>query len=209
MIKTPPHPTALAHRKRWADGFDMFAHEPWSWRLKAETLKESATIIRSEWVKVMEKPTQGPSCKAPDFRLVDLGSVWMMLAGLSLENLLKGLYISKKQTIAKNGRLIGPKKWKRHELLDLIDLVNSKRMPTEKIEITKEESNLLERATLFVQHFGKYPIATNYDATLPRPIYGQKDGFAPMSHVFLSDLNLMDRIYKKIEDLYSMDEPVS
>lgn len=143
-------------------------HELWKW--KAEDLAKAAVAL---WNSELhhEMPTHGRSS--------------MVLMGLSLENLLKGILFKSGKCSIEEGKL--PRSVKTHNLNELC------REAGVKIEDTYEEKTFLQRLSEQVDWAGKYPIPTQ--ATILRNSkYGSRKAFVGN----LNDMKFFEDIYNKI-----------
>jgi len=121
-----------ALRKLLDERFEQLASTSGDWFDLADDLHEAARIL---WqTRPFADPTPGPVV-APFRHLIAL-----MLAGLALENLLKGRYVV----------VHGNRPYKTHDLVDLAAKAG--------VALDPSETRLVRRLTQFVTWSGRYPV---------------------------------------------------
>jgi len=130
---------AQFHKQSWKD-----YTKPYFWFIKAEALYEAANAFHDKyWPKER-------SARDTDAAYSDLyrGPVYMLLAGLALETLIKGIIVGR------NPAVVGPQRLSRklthHNLIKLYQeagLIES-----------KYQNELLLRLQNYVENFGRYPV---------------------------------------------------
>lgn len=130
---------------------------PWHWGVLAQTFREaSEKIVRYSFIGNRRNLED----RAADFTLSKLycNQVYMLLIGISLENLLKGLIVEKDPGCV----VVNPKTGdiqiesiKNHELDDLATKVER----YYQLSLNSFEHELLERLASFVIGDGRYPVA--------------------------------------------------
>lgn len=134
------------YRGRW----ELWAKDPQVWYQNAESLKTATVALR----KVLwPKDRKRFRTKAAVADLL-YGPVYMLLAGLSIETLLKGIII------AKNPEFVGQQKLSKelthHKLIELYKKTG--------LVKSKYANNLLSRLQNYVENFGRYPVTrTKHD----------------------------------------------
>src|SRR5712692_1429444 len=90
---------------------------------------------------------------------IGLCPIYMLLAGLSLENHLKGICIAKNPALIEKGAL---KQWpgSGHDLRQLASLAG--------VTVSGPEDALLERLGICVDWYGRYPIPMTYHRPIPQ-----------------------------------------
>lgn len=141
-------------QERAKEMFEIVGRDPGSWLLSAKTLKVSADLILAEVTKTIE--TYHPLGRAPGEKQFQILS-YMLLAGLALENLVKGILIARNPELITEhlDTTLG-----RHNLVGLAQRVGGK--------LSKEETRLLTQLSQYVLWGGRYPIAKNYQASSER-----------------------------------------
>lgn len=162
------------------------AYFPDAWRLTAIGLQRSADIIWENWYLLFSK-IGGQPAKLPQNAIVDLAYTigsFLLLSGLALENLLKGILIARnkakfKEVIRWNIHKGG------HDLMDLCGMAD--------IELTDREKKIIDALTEAVLWAGRYPV--------PKKHLKQKDLAIPlgcdMSGMTVDNIHSIFENYKK------------
>jgi len=119
--------------------FDAATESPGSWLFQAMQLKVAAE--RTDW---LFKPV------IEDEKTSSLMTTYRFLIGLSFENLIKGILHTQGNKVTENGKFT--KLFSKHDLVYLV-----KKLDPSKINITKEEKNILNELTPYVIWAGRYP----------------------------------------------------
>lgn len=114
------------------------------WYQSAESLKSCADGLQKYlWPK--DRRRFGTKAAAADFIY---GPVYMLLAGLAIETLIKGIIISQKPELVEHQKL--SKELTRHDLIDLYQMAG--------LRVNTRRNNLLLRLQNYVENFGRYPV---------------------------------------------------
>jgi hypothetical protein len=188
MARRPPDPRV--NKTFWSEQYDKTGQLPITWLINSLSLKRAANIIFNQCLEDFEaKISSDPTDSKNEWPLT---SIYMLLSGFALENLLKGIYIGRNPTFVMEGKL---KKWSSksgHELLDLAEKT--------KFELSEDETNLLERLTEFVVWAGKYPIPKQFENNMPRQCQG--GGYEPPTFLFLKkDPELFDSLFERLSNI--------
>lgn len=133
--------------------FQQRARHPFFWDNAAVDLRHTARILHKEIVadhKKLEAMPSGGTMPASLVPAAHLWNVYAMLAGLALENLVRGLIIKTDPT------LVGPDKFDAkltggaHKLDHLFKMA--------KVSVSKEEAAFLETCSDCVLWAGRYPV---------------------------------------------------
>jgi hypothetical protein len=127
--------------------YELTGQEPHAWLMEATQLKRAADLVRQELMKVFAAFPQGFTAHSrPPFEDISLFKSYMLLSGLALENLAKGILIGRNSTV------VTPETFtlKGHNLLWLARQVAA--------PLSEHELDLLARLTAFVEWAGRYPI---------------------------------------------------
>lgn len=172
-----------------AEIFEKCARQPYLWISSAEVLKDSADLVLARFRTALERAAPEREDTKIDLG-ISLFPVYMMLVGLAVENLLKGVLISKDHSLVEGGRL---KKWggSGH---DLTKLASDARLP-----LTNEEKELLARVAEFVRWAGKYPLPYSSRVQAPYPI--PIDGYDDLARWEVSDPPRIDDLFLKFRHL--------
>jgi hypothetical protein len=112
--------------------------------------------------------------------------VYMLLAGLAIENLAKARIVSSHPSPTKADRL--EKDLKSHDLINLVERAG--------ITPSEDESYLLERLEVFVTWAGRYPISSTFKDYLPRT--APQGGWGPMSNYSSSDPGMIKALAERL-----------
>ena len=168
---------------------DSAAQDPVSWHNTGIGLKRSADIIWRSWWETIKRLDEAPTT-VPGRVAADIYVLWpsfMLLFGLALENLLKGIIVTKNpasfsQKIRWSGKLKGG-----HNIVGLCEEAG--------ISISDEEKRLLEELTESIIWRGRYPVPKNHKNT--------KDYVVPVGITFKQhDLNKMEGYKKACDNLF-------
>jgi len=135
----------IAELEKYYKGkWELLAKDPQVWYRSAQNLKAATDALRkSLWPKNRERFDTKAS--AADLLY---GPVYMLLAGLAIETLLKGIIIAKNPRFVKQQKL--SRELTHHKLIELYKkagLVESRHL-----------NNLLSRLQNYVENFGRYPV---------------------------------------------------
>ena len=159
---------------QWLQRVRYTAAEPTSWLHHALTLRQAAEDL---WI-AGNAHDRNPGSELgttvlakysdPDFVRPEMGGstrdVCFMLFGFALENLAKGVIVCREPKLVSQVRL---KSWhgNGHNLRALFEW--------SKIQVTEEESKLLDRTNRMTEWKGRYPVAMSfYDVGLHDPVAG-------------------------------------
>jgi len=132
--------------------FELFGQSPLAWLEQADCLRMSAELVLAKFVEIHPLPQVLPGVRVQMLAFMDS---YMLLMGLSFENLIKGVHISKTPDLSTEQRM---KKWGKHRgghgISTLIKVVDS---------VTSEEESILKRLEEYVLWAGRYPIPVKVD----------------------------------------------
>ncbi|MCC6345682.1 MAG: hypothetical protein IT388_00685 [Nitrospirales bacterium] len=165
-------------------GFDDCGRQPYRWLQKAESLRRTAEIIAGHVIDDFKKSRSG---EKEDGRKPEIYPVYLMIAGLALEVLLKGILVGRGEKIVDKGEFKG---WSggSHDLLRLIERVS--------IRIDEKERWFFERLSEHISWAGKYPIPKRYKKVMPRPM---PQGFACVTYFSSEDISLFKSSYEMLK----------
>ena len=150
-------------REFWKEQHRRGVEWPLSWLVSAESLERSTEILWEQDKRDVEA-LEGASVGDPTPAFVT--RVAMLLAALTIENLLKGICVAREPARNQKGEF----QIKTHKLLDLADRAD--------VELRKEENDLLESLEAFIEWAGRYPRPLRYEDMLPRTL--RSGGFGPL-----------------------------
>lgn len=149
-------------REYWDDQHKTLASEPLTWTLSADELFRSFELLATQAVADQEARSYLENKYVPNVRPVAL-----MLAGFSVENMLKALYVSQNPAFSSSGRFDVAT----HNLRQLADNIA--------LPLTKNERILLERLEHFLTWAGRYPVPLYSNDICPKTL--PSGGFAPIT----------------------------
>lgn len=165
------------------ENFEQIAKIPGVWLSSAQKLKCSAEILNAELIQLGNRIKDK---EIIDLSLMRISEVYILLAGLSLENLIKGILISQNPDIVKDDKL--PFSGSGHEIIKYFKEAN--------IDLDSDEEKFLNKAEEFILCFGRYPIykaAKKYD--------GRKEKDIPLIGI-QTDAIIFNKLYLRLSDMY-------
>jgi hypothetical protein len=130
--------------------YELLGQSPLTWLEQAEFLRMSAALILEKLREILPIPQVHPGVREQKVAFVDS---FMLLMGLSFENLIKGVHIAKTPRLSIENRM---KIWKSHRgghgISTLIKVV---------APVSADEENLLTRLEEYAFWAGRYPIPVN------------------------------------------------
>jgi hypothetical protein len=161
--------------------FEIVGQEPHAWLMEATQLKRAADLVRQELTKIFAVSPQG----RPRYEDAVLFNSYMLLAGLALENLAKGILVGR------NSGVVTPDMFnlKGHNLQQLAQQA----VPT----LSKTELDILSRLTAFVTWAGRYPIHLQAAKNI-------HPSFTPTR-----DPGLVDHLFAKFVAILERENPTS
>lgn len=136
-----------------AKEYDKTGNEPLAWELSADDLEASAAILK-EARDGFDPNSLKLGDEIPDEDKVLFPE--LMLRALSLECLLKALWLKQGNKIAEDGEYKGVKGAGDHDLLQLAAVVG--------LKLDKTEKDVLKRLSKIMTSNGRYPIPKNWKA---------------------------------------------
>ncbi len=113
---------------------------PAHWVWAAESLRTAAELVWDRWRKDLDLLAAEPNQGNAEFAW--LGPVWLMLAGMALENALKAGLVAHKRPVPMKGH-------------DLLKLMNQLKID---LDLDPRERQFLSRVSTFVIWAGRYPV---------------------------------------------------
>jgi hypothetical protein len=160
--------------------FEMVGQAPSAWLMEATLLKRAADLVRQELTKIFAVSPHG----RPRYEDSAFCKSYMLLAGLALENLAKGILVGR------NPAVVTPDTFnlKGHNLLQLAQQAVS--------TLSNNELDILSRLTAFVMWAGRYPIHLRAAENVHPP-------FA------LTDPELIDHLFVEFVAILKRENPTS
>jgi hypothetical protein len=155
--------------------FEILGQEPHSWLMEATLLKRAADLVRQELTKMFAAFPHG----SPPYEDIALCKSYMLLSGLALENLAKGIIVGR------NPGVVTPDTFnlKGHNLLQLSHQAA--------LPLSDNERKLLDRLTDFIEWAGRYPIHLKAAKNIPQS-FGPTD-FEPIDHLFAQFVAILEQ----------------
>jgi hypothetical protein len=152
--------------------FQQAADMPDAWRMTADSLLRAAGTL----VPLIEADTRAALDPSQNTFDHPVAPVYMLLAGLAIENLAKAKLVAGRSSPATVGDALVPD-LKSHDLVDLLHRAG--------LTLSADESYLAERLQAFVEWAGRYPIPVKLEGQLPRthPL----GGWGPLNHYLGTD----------------------
>jgi hypothetical protein len=123
------------------------AATPHFWLMSAEDLRRAAEVVWFPFEEALPRP--GRPYRGESFP-VGYGAVFLMLAGLAIENLAKGLKVQKNPPEIKQGKAVGVTG---HGILAPLKSAG--------ISVTDNDREFIRRLEMFVSWAGRYPVPTD------------------------------------------------
>ncbi|MEW6076757.1 MAG: hypothetical protein AB1724_02980 [Thermodesulfobacteriota bacterium] len=175
-----------ANHEKWIEQYSRRLSWPMSWLSVALSLRRAAAVL---WEDVKKDNDKFLNDELEEIQR-SISHHCLMLLGLSIENLLKGLCVSKFGAFNKNNKF----KFTTHKLLVLCEKID--------LSLSEEEQYLMEVLEQFVIWAGKFPGPLEYTDLIPR--YQKNSGYAPLNSVSESDIknsfNTIDRLAIELEE---------
>ncbi|MBL8991727.1 MAG: hypothetical protein JNM63_00205 [Spirochaetia bacterium] len=157
-----------------------------SWLFSAMHLERATEVLLAQSkldfdARTRQKP--GDPCD------VSIDSVAKMLAGMTIENLLKGVIAIKQSVIKENGEMEAGVK--SHDLLDLAE--------KSKIDVDLKTREMLERLEDAIVWSGRYPAPLNHKDSVPR-LWGEHEIYQ-WSIVRSSDFDLWRKLVTRLRQI--------
>ena len=152
---------------------------PSSWLYTAESLMRAARSLLPSMeadARKLADPTVVNGFEIP------VTPVYMLLVGLAIENLAKGIYVARHPSVCSSDNL--PRELTTHKAIELLESLD--------VGLSQAEIGLLERIETFVLWAGRYPIPLKLDDLLPRNQPG--GGFSPLTFVTSADFEMIESL---------------
>jgi hypothetical protein len=186
----------------WIESASAAAGNPAAWLASAESLWRAASAVRREWEEDMRRLREagfrreaaGPAgwlAFLNDTQLRPMvGQVFMLLAGLAVENLLKGLAVARKP------ELVQPRSNNPRRLFDWAGSGHvSRRLAQEAgVDLTDAEARVVDRLEVFTRWGGRYPVPL--DALEIAPREGETSAPASWSS---DDFPILESLYERLK----------
>ena len=169
VSRSPIDPRASSHFFR--EQHERGASSPGSWLFIAEELERATEIL---WRQTIDDSEFIQAAKVGDEIPPTAGAAAMLLAGLTVENLLKGICVADEPALNEDGEF----RLKTHKLLDLAERSH--------VSLQPDTRRLVERLEAAVEWAGRYPVSLKYEDMMPRTL--PNGGFASLGGWRSSDL---------------------
>ncbi len=166
--------------------FQRTGQEPGIWLGEALQLKRAAELVLAELNGVLSVYPHGRA----SYEDLSLFKAYMLLSGIAIENLVKGILVCRDPSIVGNDK-VDKVKWKGsshgHDLAELAKQTG--------IPFTLEEKGLFRRLSAFVVWGGRYPIPIKSSDMVQRTKYrGQS---IRLNTFISSDPDLIRKVFEK------------
>ncbi len=172
------------HRDSW----HSLSIDPKAWLRSAKHLKTAADALHKSSLWPAKREPYDQKSAVADFHY---GPVYMLLAGLAIETLIKGIIVAKHPDFVKQQKLSG--ELTNHNLKDLYQITGLMK--------SKSQDNLLLRLQHYVENFGRYPVTR----TKPKMEKMSQTRFSSQTD-FEKIGRLWDFLCKKIQNYIKDDE---
>jgi len=167
---------------------------PWDWLSKARQLRRAADLLFISFEAEQEKYDRNPSDDAP----IPDDSALVLLIGFAVENLLKGLYVTKCQTNKIKNMNAPNIPGSGHQLLPIIEELQGSPLS---FTFSTEERDILDVLEHTVLWSGRYPSARDIDDLIPMNEGGGfKKFYFHYPQDYFAALRLFDRIESALAD---------
>ena len=133
--------------------FEAAARSADRWLHTAEQLRLVADAIGRRFTADLVRLVKRKPRAIKTYRHAESGLVFLMLAGLALECIVKGILIKEDPSIVRDGRL--PEWLTSHNLLELLKRVD--------VVVDEPQREFVRRAAVAVVWEGRYPVPTRWD----------------------------------------------
>jgi hypothetical protein len=186
----------------WIEATSAAAGNPTAWLASAESLWRAVSAVRRDWKEDMRNLREagflrkaiGPGGWLAFLNETQLrpmvGQVFMLLAGLAIENLLKGLAVARKP------ELVQPRENNPRRLFDWAGSGHvSRRLAQEAgVDLTEDEARVVDRLEVFTTWGGRYPVPL--DALKAAPPEGETRPPASWSS---DDFPILEGLYERLK----------
>ena len=137
--------------------------DPTGWMDYAGELKEAADLLWSHADSGLTVGMGGNDVQGEthSFRKPSVSRSYILLSGLALENILKGLAVAGDPSLINKGEL--DRRLKTHRLLDLVNLC-------EGIALSESEAELCRVAQEAIPYWGRYPVPRTFKELKPEQV---------------------------------------
>lgn len=185
-------------REFWKEQFELGCNDVFGWIRKAEKLRFAADILRKEvdkrFVMLYQAAKTNDYSEVDTYEKPDISSVWSMIAGYSIECILKAIYISYQEDVSSEGKFNIEWPGSGHNLEELVNLIKNELKL--KFDLDQDEKFLLKRFSAYTSWAGRYPFSKKVDDILPVKI--PPKGRGPVTSTSSKDENTYQGLYIKL-----------
>lgn len=176
----------MSNKQKANHEFQRTGQEPGIWLGEALQLKRAAELVLAELNEVLSVYPHGRA----SYEDLSLFKAYMLLSGIAIENLVKGILVCRDPSIEGNDK-VDKVKWKGSSHgHDLVELAKQTGIP-----FTLEEKGLFRRLSAFVVWGGRYPIPIKSSDMVQRTKYR---GQSIRLNTFIStDPDLIRKVFEK------------
>lgn len=168
----------------WQEQHRRGGESPYAWLFMAQSLERATELL---WNQYGEDMRNLEHAKVGDAFPSEVARPAMLLASLTVENLLKGACVAKEPAFDLNHEF----HLKTHKLLDLAGRAN--------IVLNEDEQDLVERLESFLKWAGRYPIPLSYEDMRPRT--QPAGGFSTLAVVRGTDIDVWRKLVRKVQEM--------
>jgi len=166
--------------------------DPSSWLYSAEALMRAARgllpTMEADKRRLVD-PTPATGFEAP------VTPIYILLVGLAIENLVKGIYVARNPTACSSDNL--PSELTKHKTIEFFERLD--------LSFSQAEGHLLERIETFVLWAGRYPIPRKLDDLLPRN--HPEGGSGPLTYVTSTDFEMLEALISRLTGTLELARP--
>lgn len=188
--------TPIPSEATWRNWFESEAKHPYTWKIKADGLMRSANVLLTQAREdIKHVADSGDIHVQPPV----LGA-YVMIAGLAIENLLKGILVMRYQHLDIK---VFMEAIRGHDLNLLARDAG--------LGVDQRDSFLLEKVTSYTIWAGKYPAPLGFDEFVPCDY--PDGGWGPVTVIAMSDSVRIQSLFNRLESMFesefeSMKRPV-
>ena len=175
----------LPNNSRQKERYNRAGNSALAWVSSASSLIASARILLRQY-NAMDIDEIEIGENVPEE--LQVSSSVMLLYGFAVECLFKALWLEQGNFLVIDGEYKSPKGAGDHKLHELADITNFK--------TSKEEREILVRASIIITSTGRYPISKNWNETRIRQFYN--GGFGVPNYISTGDFPIIEKIIERI-----------
>lgn len=176
----------MSNKQKANHEFQTTGQEPGIWLGEAQQLKRAADVVLAELNEILSVYPYGRA----SYEDLSLFKAYMLLSGIALENLVKGILVCRDPSIVGNDK-VDKVRWKGsshgHDLAELAKQTG--------IAFTLDEKGLFRRLSTFVVWGGRYPIPIKSSDMVQHTKYRGKS--IRLNTFISTDPDLISKVFEK------------